>query len=64
MNLNDIDLNVLIVALHREAERLNLLMRDGKERDLFIALSDIEFASRQAQQRLNDLRYRLRERVA
>lgn len=58
MTLNDLYINERCLLIRKQAETLAKLMRDGRERDLFIALSNIEREARQAQEHLNDRLYR------
>ena len=55
--MNDIYVNQRCLEVRQLAEQLPVLMRDGKELALFMALSDIERAARQAQDRLNEQRW-------
>lgn len=58
MTINDLYINERCTLIRRQAEELQKLMRDGRERDLFIALSNIEREARQAQEHLNEALYR------
>lgn len=55
MTINDIDVNALCLLIREKADSLSMLMREGKELALFMALSDIDRAAKQAQYRLNDI---------
>lgn len=57
MTLNDLYVNERCLLVRQQAEALPKLMRDGKEHALFMALSNIELAARQAQEFLNQRRY-------
>jgi hypothetical protein len=57
MTINDLELNAELVKIHHKASSLNSLTREGKEHALFMALSDLEMAAREAQCRLNKMKY-------
>ena len=57
MTINDPDLNAGCLKVRQLSERLPILQREGQELALFIALSDIEKAAHEAQDRMNKLRY-------
>ena len=57
MTINDLTINEKCLRIRQLADSLSLSMRDGRELSLFVALSDIERAARDAQWRLNDLRH-------
>lgn len=56
MTINDLEVNELIRKIHSEGKNLDMYMRDGKEMDLVRALSLIEYASKEAQKRLNKIK--------
>jgi hypothetical protein len=56
MTLNDLKVNEQITELHRASSRLDYLMREGKEFELFLELRAIEKAAETAMYRLNDLK--------
>ena len=55
--INDLELTTCMQKLFLPFRQLEILMRDGREMDLFIALSDIDKAARQAQDRLTAMRF-------
>ena len=55
--MNDLQLNELCLRIRQNADKLPELQREQMERILFLTLSDIELASRKAQDRLNSLKY-------
>ena len=57
MTINDAEINQRCILIRRLAESTQVLQRDGKELALFLALSDIERAARDAQERLNEVRF-------
>lgn len=58
MTINDTEVNERCLKIRQMADGLNLAMREGREGALFRALSDIESAAKQAQWRLNEIKYR------
>ena len=59
--MNDLQLNELCLRIRQNAERLPLLQRDQMELALFVALSDIDRAAKQAQYRLEEMRRETRQ---
>jgi len=57
MQRNDQALTDHLIQIHRKQHILDYLTREGREHELFMALSDIEMAAHKAQKRLNELRY-------
>lgn len=55
--INDLEVNEHCLKISQLADRLKVLQRDGRETDLFKALSDIQRAAEKGQWRLNDLIY-------
>ena len=58
MTINDLPLNERCHKIRALSELLALYSRDGKERALFNALADIESLARDAQWRLNEMRFK------
>jgi DNA-binding sugar fermentation-stimulating protein len=56
MTINDIAVNEQVREVHRASSRLDYLMREGKEFELFLELRAIEQAAETAMYRLNDLK--------
>lgn len=54
---NDLELSEWIQKVHTNSGLLDYYYRELKERELFIALSDIELAAKNAQWRLNELKF-------
>ena len=54
--MNDLRLNELCLKIRQNADKLPFLQREQMERLLFITLSDIDRAAKQAQYRLEELR--------
>lgn len=59
MTINDPDVNAGCLRIRGLSRRLELLMREGREKELFLALADIEFAANKVQYKLNDLRFEI-----
>lgn len=57
MTYNDLEVNEHCLKISQLADKLKVMQRDGQERALFLALSDIQRASEKAQWRMNDLMY-------
>lgn len=55
--LNDLFLNERCTLIRKLAEELPKLMRDGRDFDLYIALSNIDRLSKEAQYHMNDIRF-------
>ena len=55
--LNDLYLTNLMVEIHAKHQMLEYLTREGREGDLFMALSDLESLTHKAQIRLNEIRW-------
>lgn len=58
MTLNDLFISERCYLIRKLAEDLPKLMRDNREFDLFISLSNIDRMAREAQDHLNDIRFR------
>lgn len=58
MTMNDLFVNERCLLIRRLAEELPKLMRDNRAHDLFIALSNIDRMAKEAQDHLNDVRFR------
>jgi hypothetical protein len=56
---NDHTIGHALSTILEKTHWLEKQFREGQERDLFVALSDIEMAAHLAQKRLNDLRFRM-----
>jgi DNA-binding sugar fermentation-stimulating protein len=56
VTINDIAVNEQVREVHRASSRLDYLMREGKEFELFLELRAIEQAAETAMYRLNDLK--------
>ena len=54
MTINNLPLNEQVREVHRAASRLDYLMREGKEHQLFLELLTIHRASEDAMQVLNN----------
>lgn len=55
--INDLELAELVQKIHRWNAHLDRQMANGKEADLFRSLMEMEAAARNAQARLNALKY-------
>ena len=57
MTINDLLVNECGLKIRKLAEQIPYLEREGREQALFIAFADIEKLSREAQERLNYMRF-------
>ena len=53
----DLKLIELMTEIHAKHQMLEYLTREGREADLFMALSDLEGLTHKAQIRLNEIRF-------
>jgi hypothetical protein len=58
MTINDLELCDHFRKLYMNFSQIDRLTRDGQEHQLFMALSEIELAAREAQARLNKMNLR------
>ena len=59
--MNDLQLNELCLRIRQNADKLPELQREQMELALFVALSDIDRAAKQAQYRLEEMRREARQ---
>jgi hypothetical protein len=62
--INNVRLNELVREIHRAASRLDYLMREGQEHELFLELYRIHNASEDAQWVINDIDLARKRKVA
>lgn len=55
--MNDLKLTEYLIVIHAKHQLLDYYTAEGREAELFMALSDMESAAHKAQIRLNEIRW-------